>query len=124
MKVLFITHLEDDCFLQPLPELEFTVLIDTRSLDEIFSDTGMSLAGYDILFIHPEEPRDPGWRRAPVPSLIFSGGFRKPLVRENVAHVPREIVEKEWFFILEEFSRQGSFIEVFARLQEREREAL
>ena len=124
MKIMFISHIENDCFLQEGTEIELKTIVDQRTLAEIFVDEKLKLAAYDILFVHPENPTDPGWKIAPAPSLIFSGGFRKPVLRKKVAHLPREIAEKHWPFIIEEFARCHSFVEVLEKLQEQEREKL
>ena len=124
MKILFISHIENDCFLTKTSGIEFETVVDRRSLAEIFADETLDSTNYDIIFIHPLERTDPGWKLAPAPALIFSEGFRKPLLREKVAHIPREIVENHWPFIVDDFSRCGSFIKVLQNLQDQERENL
>ena len=98
MKLLFISHLEEGCFVSNIPEIEVEAVVDKRCLDEIFADKALAVADYDILLINPELPTDPGWRAAPVPALIFSSFYRKPATQDKVAHIPRNIVEKKWRF--------------------------
>ena len=124
MKLLFISHLEKGCFVSNIPEIEVEAVVDKRCLDEIFADKALAVADYDILLINPELPTDPGWRAAPVPALIFSSFYRKPATQDKVAHIPRNIVEKKWRFIIEEFACCRSFTQVLQKLQQQEKEKM
>lgn len=124
MKLLFISHLKNDCFVEQTPDIEITEVVDNRSMIDIFTDKKLTVTDYDLLLLHPETRTDPGWRSAPIPTLIFSKGFRKPIIKETVVFVPREIVEKNWLFIIDEFRRCRSLVEVLTTLQNMERETL
>ena len=124
MKLLYISHTDGDCFIVNTPSVDLTAIVDKRSLVDIFEDDSLSLDVYDIIFVHPNIPADPGWKAAPGPTIIFSGGFRKPLLRDVVVHIPKEMVEKHWKFLIDEYMVSRSFTKTLLKLQHREKVTL
>jgi hypothetical protein len=102
MKILYISHEENDCFLEESADFKFNAFVDKRCLYDIYNDNKYSLDQYQLILCHPKHSSDTGWNYF-TRTVFFSGGYKKTFIRTNACHIPKELFIANWLPFLKMF---------------------